>query len=85
MAVPNELVMTEAGTSDVNTIYTRGEDVNGMPAWYSDNSLSLQLNDTWVIKDIETGTVYYKSLNYSPEWEAVEGVNPGPVVTGGNQ
>lgn len=85
MTVPNELVMTGAGSSVVNTTYTRGEDVNGMPAWYSEESLSLQLNDTWVIKDVETEMIYYKSSNYSPDWEAIDGTIPGPTVTEGEQ
>lgn len=83
MSIPDQLSITGAGTVRVNTLFNRGVDVDAMPAWYSDDSLSLQsLSSTWVIKDIETDEIFYKTNNsIPPQWEPVVGINPTPTIS----
>ena len=36
MAIPNTLILSDAGTASVNGTYTKGADQNGKSAWYKD-------------------------------------------------
>lgn len=91
--IPNELKVFGAGSEIVNGIYIRGQDINGMPAWYTKSLFSLQYRNMWVVKankqytvwilvDMENGKIYYKADGCKPpRWEAIEGVEPCPQIT----
>jgi hypothetical protein len=40
-ALPNEIIVTDAGTATVNGIYTKGADQNQNAAWYKDNQTQI--------------------------------------------
>jgi hypothetical protein len=73
MSLPNQLIVSGAGTAAVNGTYTRGADQNGQQVWsrLSDNTIIKRSTiigppGFWSILDVDTSTTYYNSPSYFP-------------------
>lgn len=59
MPIPNQLILTDAGTTAVNGTYTKGADMDGSAAWYKEDyrirKLSAFGNAAWVVQEIVGG------------------------------
>lgn len=80
----NEFVVTEAGTSAANGVYTKGADINGHASWVAPNGYYIawkDITDKWVLYD-DTDSELYKNTSefFTAPIEAVNGDAPVPVV-----